>query len=123
MINVVCGVIYQGEKFFIARRKTGIALEGKWEFPGGKIDNDESEECALNRELNEELGMQVKVNNKLGEVIHDYSDITIKLIAYKCDFIAATFALTDHDEYKWVCKQELINYDLADADKPFIDMI
>ena len=123
MIEVVCGIIYNDDKVFIARRRQEKSLAGKWEFPGGKIDKNESEQNALVRELTEEFGMSVQVNSKIGEHLHQYPDFTIKLIAYKCEFKDASFVLTDHDDYKWVFKEEILEYDLADADKPFVKMI
>lgn len=123
MIIVICGIIYRDDKILIAKRKSGKLMEGKWEFPGGKIDDYETEQVALRRELYEELGMKVNIQKRVGEHIHKYSDFTIRLISYKCKFIDATFMLSDHDEYKWVYKEDLENYDLADADKPFINLI
>ncbi|WP_242131336.1 (deoxy)nucleoside triphosphate pyrophosphohydrolase [Aestuariivivens marinum] len=123
MIRVVCGVIYKRDKFLITRRKPGIALEGKWEFPGGKIKDSETGLEALKRELLEELGMQVEVLGKIGSNIHHYPNFSIELIAYKCTFIEASFKLTDHDAYEWISKVDISNFDLADADKPFIDLI
>ncbi|MGB1518467.1 MAG: NUDIX domain-containing protein, partial [Crocinitomicaceae bacterium] len=65
IITVICGIITNAEgKIFIARRKKDKSLGGKWEFPGGKIEKDETQEECLQRELNEELNMQVKVGEK-----------------------------------------------------------
>ena len=67
--------------------------------------------------------MHVSVKNQIGENIHEYPEIKIRLITYRWDFIEGTFELTGHDAYKWVSKDELINYDLAAADIPFVSMI
>lgn len=122
MIKVVCGIIYKEDKVFIARKKKGKALAGYWEFPGGKIETDESPETALARELEEELGMAVSVGEFLGENIHQYPTQTIKLLAYNCIFIEATLNLTDHDQIKWVPPKELGKYQIAPADVPFISL-
>lgn len=123
MITVLCGIISNSEgKVFIARRRPGKSMAGKWEFPGGKLELGESEQDCLKRELLEELGMQVEVVEKLVENEHYYETFSIRLIAYKCDFISATFALTDHDAYEWVKPDVLSNYELAEADVPFIEM-
>ena len=87
------------------------------------MEKDESEKDCLQRELIEELGMEVKVGEKLGESEHHYENFSIRLIAYRCEFLSATYALTDHDAYEWVSSQELFNYDLAEADLPFISLI
>ncbi|WP_282122171.1 (deoxy)nucleoside triphosphate pyrophosphohydrolase [Algibacter mikhailovii] len=122
MIQVVCGIIYRADKIFIARRKEGKSMAGKWEFPGGKVESDESEEMALKRELLEELGMMATVKNKLGSNVHDYGEFSINLVAYKCDFINASFQLTDHDTFEWVVPGDLLNYDLTAADIPLVEL-
>ena len=124
MIKVVCGIISNSEgKIFIARRKEGKTMGGKWEFPGGKLEQGETEQACLQRELLEELGMQVKVGEKLGENEHHYTDFSIRLIAYQCEFISATYALTDHDAYEWVEVKVLSSFDLANADIPLLELI
>jgi len=121
--KVVCGIINHEDKIFIARRKKGKDFAGKWEFPGGKIEIGESEQNALKRELKEELGMNVNVQNKIAYNLHEYETFKINLIAFKCDFISAKFQLIDHDQYKWVLPEHLKNYELAEADLPFIDYL
>jgi len=123
MTEVVCGIIYKEDKIFIARKREGKDLAGFWEFPGGKIEKNESPEEALERELNEELGMTVSVQGYLGSNLHQYSSRKIKLIAYNCLFIDATLNLIDHDECKWVMPSDLINYQIAPADIPLINLI
>ncbi len=124
IITVICGIITNAEgKIFIARRKKEKSLGGKWEFPGGKIEKDETREECLQRELNEEFNMQVKVGEKLGENEHHYENFSIRLIAYNCEFISATYELIDHDAFEWVSKESLKNYELAEADIPLINLI
>ena len=122
-IKVVCGIIYHQNKIFIARRKEGKGFAGKWEFPGGKIEADEREQEALNRELFEELGMKVTASERLGSFTHKYENFHIELIAYKCEFIKATYVLTDHDQYEWVEPKSLHEFNFTDADIPLIDLI
>lgn len=115
-IKVVCGVIWQDDKVFIAKRKPEKSLGGYWEFPGGKIEENELPELALERELEEELGMVVKVLDYIGQNIHQYENIAIELIAYKCEFISASFQLIDHDEFQFVNPAELNSIKMAQAD-------
>lgn len=122
-IKVVCGNIYHQNKIFIARRKEGKGFAGKWEFPGGKVEDGESEQDALKRELLEELGMKVTVGVNLGSNTHQYQTFAVRLIAYTCDFIEASYIMTDHDEYKWVETKNLNEFDFTDADIPLIDLI
>ena len=109
MIKVVCGIIYnEDNEIFIARRRKGKSMAGKWEFPGGKLEDGEREPECLKRELFEELGMQVEIREKVGENIHHYDTFSIRLIAYRCTFISATYQKTDHDAYVWVSIEEFI---------------
>jgi len=123
VIKVVCGIIYHQESIFIARRKEGKSMAGKWEFPGGKIHDGESQKEALKRELFEELGMEVIVGEKIGSNMHQYENFHIELIAYKCEFAKATYSMTDHDEYKWVEPKSLSEFEFTDADIPLINII
>lgn len=124
MINVLCGIITNSERqIFIARRKPGKSMAGKWEFPGGKLEHGETERACLQRELIEELGMHVKVGERIGVNEHHYETFSIRLIAYQCEFISATYVLTDHDAYEWVSREELVNFELAEADVPFLELI
>lgn len=121
MINVVCGIIFDGDKVFICRRKAGKAFSGFWEFPGGKIEGNEAAKEALSRELIEELGMKVEVQECFMTVIHQYTSFVIKLIAIKCTFLKASFVMTDHDSYKWVKVRDLLSWKLAAADIPIAE--
>jgi 8-oxo-dGTP diphosphatase len=115
-LKVVCGIIWKDGKIFIARRKPEKSLGGYWEFPGGKIEEGEDAEIALIRELKEEFEMEVQVKIYFGQNIHQYENFQIELIAYECDFVKASFKLTDHDEYKFVEPKELAQVKLAPAD-------
>lgn len=67
--------------------------------------------------------MEVIVGEKLGENEHQYDSFSIRLIAYRCDYISATLELTDHDKYEWVNRDDLSNYHLAESDIHFIKSI
>ena len=123
MISVICGIIYKSDQVFVARRKPRKSMGGFWEFPGGKLEDGESEEECLQRELFEELGMQVEVGSFFNENIHDYGLFRIKLTAYKCEFVEATMKLVDHDQYKWVLPEELLSFELAPADIPIAERV
>lgn len=117
-IKVVCGIIYKDNKIFICRKRKGKPLEGYWEFPGGKIEADEKHEDALERELKEELEMEVQTEKLLKSTIYHYENFSIELIAYICQYKEWDGSLTDHDDFKWVDASELLEYPLAPADIP-----
>lgn len=122
-IKVVCGIIWKDQKVFIAKRKLEKSQGGLWEFPGGKLEEHETPDTALIRELSEELGMQVYITQFFGSRIHHYETIAIELLAYECEFVNATFKLTDHDEFKFIIPKELKNYAMAPADQFIVDKL
>lgn len=122
-IQVVCGIIWKEDRIFVARRKPEKSMGGYWEFPGGKIELDESPELALARELKEELGMIVTVGDYFCTNIHSYETITIELISYYAYFVQSSYLLTDHDSYEWKLPRELIHYHWAPADIPIFNRL
>jgi 8-oxo-dGTP diphosphatase len=118
MKEVVAGVLYHNGKILLAKRAKGLKLEGKWEFPGGKIEAGETPEQALSREMKEELLIDIKNINYLTESVHTYEYGKIKLLAYKADCMQIPEQLLVHSQIDWVEPNKLLNYDLAPADIP-----
>lgn len=121
MIKVVCGIIFKDDKVLLTRRKKEKVLGGFWEFAGGKIEDGESNENALKRELKEELGLEVYDLNYSSENIHHYDKFSIHIVAYKCKTKSEPVKLTDHDKYEWVNVSDLSKYNLAEADLPLLN--
>ncbi|SDH10406.1 8-oxo-dGTP diphosphatase MutT [Winogradskyella thalassocola] len=122
-ILVAAAIIQKDNKIFIARRSPHKHLGGLWEFPGGKIEEGETDEECLYRELQEELGITINVKEFFMNNIHNYGNITINLKAYFCEIKSGEITLSDHDQYLWVLKNELDNYEFAPADLPFIKVM
>jgi mutator protein MutT len=119
MITVVAALIEKDGKYLIAKRAFGNEqVIGKWEFPGGKLEPNETEEGAIEREIKEEFEMDVKAIRYLTHNICKYPNKTIDLRLYECKYIKGDFHLHDHTEYKYVSKEEITNYDLCPADIP-----
>lgn len=117
MIKVVAALIEKNGKFLIARRSTGDPnVFGKWEFPGGKVEPEENEINAIEREIKEEFELIIKAKEFVINSICEYPTKVVDLRLYKCDYESGEFNLHDHSEYKWVNKEELLEYDLAPAD-------
>lgn len=117
MITVVAALIEKNNKVLIARRSTGDEqVFGKWEFPGGKLEDNETELQAIEREIAEEFELQVKAQNFIVNNIYQYPNKEIDLRLYKCTYISGNFKLHVHSEYKWVLKKDLLNFDFAKAD-------
>lgn len=119
MIKVVAALIRKDNKVLIARRSTGdLNVLGKWEFPGGKVEINESEESAIEREIKEEFEMNIKAKRFIINNICEYPKRTVDLRLYECEYISGEFKLHDHFEYDWVEIDKLLEYDLALADIP-----
>ena len=124
MITVVAALIKFEDKYLIAKRSTGSEeVLGKWEFPGGKVEKDETEEHAIEREIKEEFGMDIKAIRFITNNICEYPSKTIDLRLYECEYISGEFDLHDHSEYKLVNKEDIINYDLCPADIPLAEYV
>lgn len=118
-ILVVAALIKKDNNVLIARRSTGDEnVLGKWEFPGGKVEPNEKEEHAIEREIKEEFELDIKANKYITNNVCEYPTKIVDLRLYECEYISGEFKLHDHSEYKWVNINELLNYDLAPADIP-----
>ena len=123
VIEVVAGVIYKDNKFLIAQRNLKKAQGGLWEFPGGKIEPNETKENAIVREIKEELDIDIEVKSYLSEKVFKYPEKDINLIALECKKINGEIRLLEHEDYKWVSKNELDNFQFAPADLFIIEKI
>jgi 8-oxo-dGTP diphosphatase len=116
----VAGIAWEGGRLFIARRKAGGSLGGKWEFPGGKAEEGETEVEALVREFDEEFSLAIRVGEKLGTAVFEHRGILRNLAAYRIYFTAKDFAaelmLHDHEEWKWATLEEIEKLDFAPSD-------
>lgn len=119
MIKVVAALIEKDKKVLIAKRSTGdVNVFGKWEFPGGKVEPNEEEMQAIEREILEEFELEVKAKEFMVNNICKYPTKIVDLRLYSCDYVKGEFKLHDHSEIAWVEKQNLLKYDLAPADIP-----
>ncbi len=122
-IDVTVAVIEREGKFLIAKRKQGKHMEHKWEFPGGKIETDETPEQCLYRELKEEFGIETEIGGFIAESVFEYGDRNIRLLGYKVKYISGEFHLNDHAEIQWILPYEFNLYDFAPADLPIVRKI
>lgn len=123
MIEVVAGIIYKNNKFLIAQRNLNKVQGGLWEFPGGKVEKDESYESALIREIKEELNADIEVTEYIGENIYHYPEKDIKLIFYKARLLSEKIELLEHESCEWITKEEKDKFEFAGADKAVFDLI
>lgn len=116
ILDVVCSLIMKDGKCLIARRNKNDHLKGRWEFPGGRRQGLEDEKKTLDRAFKEVFKIDAKINDYLTHSICEYPGHIVDLKIYECDYISGEFNLDIHSEYKWVGIEELLDYDLADAD-------
>ena len=124
VIKVVAALIEKDNKVLLAKRLTGDTnVLGKWEFPGGKVEPNEDELTAIEREIKEEFELDVKAKEFIVNNVCEYPSKTVDLRLYSCDYVSGEFKLHDHSEYKWVSREEILNYDLAPADIPLAEYL
>ena len=120
-IIVAAAVIERDGRILIARRKKGMHMEHKWEFPGGKIESGETAEACLRRELMEELNIETEIGEFVASGTHPVGCCgSIELRAYKAIYVAGDVKLMVHDEMRWVLPAELETYDFPEADVPIL---
>lgn len=117
MIEVVAGIIYKNNKFLIAQRNFKKSQGGFWEFPGGKVEIGETYKEALKREIKEEFDADIEVKEYVGENIHHYPEKDIKLIFFKAELISEEIKLLEHEDFRWITKQDKDNFEFSGADK------
>jgi len=117
MLNVTCAVIRNEEnEILVVQRGEATDHPFKWEFPGGKMASDETEEECVIREVKEELSMEIVICSKLAIVDHDYGHKQISLIPFICDTLDDIPFLSEHIAYKWIEEKELLKLDFSEAD-------
>lgn len=118
MKTVAAAILVENGRVLIARRRSTDPLAGKWEFPGGTLEEGEKPEDCLRREMKEEFDIDVSVGDCLGESIYPYPHGAVRLLAYATRWRKGQLNMKAHDAYRWVSPQHLDRYDLAPADIP-----
>ena len=123
MRQVTAAIIISDGRLLIAQRPAHDKLEGLWELPGGKIEDGETPEQCLARELNEELGITVRVAECVGRSVYKYDHGAIELLAYRTEWNGGVITPTFHSQVAFATPKELKGYTFAPADVPLIDQI
>lgn len=123
MKEVTAAIIMRNGKVFIARRAPKEKFAGGWEFPGGKMEAQETPENCLRRELFEELGIETIVGEFFVESIYSYPQGEIRLLAYFVKLVSEKFTMYVHDDFQWVSPKDLLNYQLLPADIPIAEKL
>lgn len=122
-ISVVGAVLTRGQTILAAQRSSTMSLPGMWEFPGGKIEPNESPEQALLRELDEELHCSAEIGEHIQTTEYEYDFGIVILTTYYCSLTGEEPRLTEHSEIRWVQVAELDQLDWAPADIPAVEQV
>ena len=122
-IEVVGAVIFSGDKILCDQRSNNMSLPLKWEFPGGKVEENESELSALHREIKEEMLCDIKIGEKITATVYEYDFGIVHLHTYKCTLQKQLPNLIEHQKLKLLQSYELEQLDWAPADIPTVKIL
>lgn len=122
-IEVVAAVFYRDGEVLACKRSPGKSAAGKWEFPGGKIDDGETPDVALAREIQEELGISISVDGLVDRTVTPVGDLDIDLACYFVSSAEVPTHSTDHDELRWLPTDALTTLDWAAPDLPAVAIL
>jgi mutator protein MutT len=120
MIIVVAAIIRRNGKILITQRPPGVHLSGLWEFPGGKVEPTESLESALQREIGEELGIEIQVQNEFFRTDHHYPSRSVRLHFFNCSIIKGEPRALTVADVRWVAPCDIDRLDFPEADKELL---
>ena len=123
MKTVSAAVIENDGRVLIARRKPTDTLGGFWEFPGGKVEGEETPQECLKREISEELGVDSEAGDEICRSIYEYEHGAFEIIAIKTSLKSFHFKLSSHDKADFIEKSRLLEFNLLPADIPIAEKI
>ena len=121
MVHVTCAIVIDGSKVLVTQRSETMKLPLKWEFPGGKVDLNESAETCIRRELIEELNIEVELLERLADCPFEYPTFTINLIPFVARMKAGQLTLREHKAFEWLHPKQLKALNWAPADIPVLE--
>ena len=120
MVDVVAALIWEGDRFLACQRPAHKARGLLWEFVGGKVEPGETLEDALIRECREELDVTVAPRDVFMTVIHEYPDLTVRLILFNAVIAEGTPKLLEHNDLRWITTAEIDSLDFCPADEEIL---
>lgn len=121
MLLVTCALIIHDGRVLATRRSPTMPLPGKWEFPGGKLHEGESEEACIRREIREELAIDIRILRRLTPSTGHSGTTALTLIPFVAAYGSGTIHLAEHSEARWLTAAELPALDWAPADLPIVE--
>ena len=120
VVDVVAAVIHRNGRILITQRLDNVHLAGLWEFPGGKVEAGEDFEVALQREISEELGVKIRIDNEFFTIEHDYVTQSVRLHFFRCAIVEGEPAPLAVADLRWVRPNELSRFEFPPADSELI---
>lgn len=122
-VHVTAAVILKDEKILCVQRSENKFdyISKKWEFPGGKVEENEQIEQTIIREIEEELELKIRIKDFLIQVDHQYPDFRIIMDTFICEIESGELNLNEHIDHKWLMRNELEFLDWAEADIPIVN--
>jgi 8-oxo-dGTP diphosphatase len=121
--DVVAAIIKKDDLYLIAQRNSDKYMGQRWEFPGGKVESDETFQEALSREIEEELSIQIDVHEKIAQEKYKDDKINVTLHYYLCTHKSGTTRLNEHENIAWVTKKNFANYVFVEGDGNVISLL
>jgi len=122
-LQVVAAVMEKDGRLLCAQRPDSGELAGTWEFPGGKVESGESHSQALEREIDEELGLGIQAGEHIITVEHRYATFSISLHAYQTTILSGEPHCTEHQSVRWLRVDDLRTLHWAPADLPIVELL
>lgn len=127
IIKVVAAVIKslndKGQTIILSTQRGYGEFKDSWEFPGGKIENGETPQEALKREIMEELDTQIEVGTLIDTIEYDYPDFHLSMDCFWCEMVRGNLVLKEHENVKWLTKEQLQDVEWLPADIKLIENI
>lgn len=110
-------MIAEDGRYLITRRRATAVLPLLWEFPGGRVEDGESDSGALAREFVGRLGVEVSIGKEMSRVLHPYENYTVELVLYECALASGSLVARGVAEFRWVSSEEFDEYEFTPADE------
>jgi 8-oxo-dGTP diphosphatase len=116
-VRVVAALVASGGQYLITQRRVSAVLPNLWEFPGGRVENGETDAQALAREITERLGVRISVGQMISFVSHPYEHYNVDLYLYECQLMTRDLTALGVQAFRWITSDEFDQLDFAPADE------
>ena len=123
MPQVVTALVEDGDKIFIAQRSKDDELPLMWEFPGGKVRPGEPSDEAIKREYKEELNLDIEVTGLYSKGVYAFMKWEVEVLMYRAKIVGGELTFNEHNDYTWVTRKELKDYEIIPPYKHFYDQL